>query len=61
MVTAKNLTKNYIFNLMTVAERFISERKGNVLSVLMDKELINPDDAILEDEKEQDDGVEQWI
>ena len=46
---------------MTVAERFISERKGNVLSVLMDKELINPDDAILEDEKEQDDGVEQWI
>ena len=60
-MAAKNIAKNYIFNLMTVAERFISERKGNVLSVLMDKELISPDDAIIEEEKEKDDEVEQWI
>jgi hypothetical protein len=45
--SANNAFNNYIYKLSTVADQFISDRRGNVVALLKDKELLSPSDQIL--------------
>ncbi len=45
--SANNAFNNYIYKLSTVADQFISDRRGNVVALLKDKELLSPSDQVL--------------
>ena len=61
LASSKNFVKGYLHNLVTVADNFLSSKNDQVLSTLIDKQLISSDDAVIEENQQSEENLEHWI